>query len=110
LIAGIFIVEEEMGIAVKGLQFLYATNDIMTTENKHYVTIFMGARPQNPNALPQNMEPHKCEGWNAMELEELCSLVEQQDNRLFLPLKNFLQERPLSLEQYINNDPESIAR
>jgi hypothetical protein len=52
-------VEEEMGITLTDLQFLHATNDVMTIEQKHYVTIFMGGRPRDETALPRNLEPHK---------------------------------------------------
>jgi 8-oxo-dGTP diphosphatase len=93
------LVEEEMGLALTDLQFLHATNDVMTSENKHYVTIFMGGRPLDATAMPQNREPHKCEGWQAMDLDELCGLVGH--NRLFLPLDQLLQERPPSLDQYV---------
>lgn len=33
---------EETGLKIQDVQFLNATNSIMKTENKHYITIFMG--------------------------------------------------------------------
>ena len=44
---------EETGLAVKhdSVRFLTATNDVMQPERKHYVTVFMGCRPE-----PENME------------------------------------------------------
>jgi 8-oxo-dGTP diphosphatase len=96
-------VEEEMGITLTDLQFLHATNDVMTIEQKHYVTIFMGGRPRDETALPRNLEPHKCEGeWQALHIDELCEMVGQ--DQLFLPLEQLLQQRPASLVQYIHNN------
>jgi 8-oxo-dGTP diphosphatase len=100
----LFSVEEEMGIALTDVQFLHATNDVMTFEQKHYVTIFMGGRPRdNDTAIPRNLEPHKCEGeWQALNVDELCEMVGQ--DQLFLPLEQLLRQRPASLAQYINNN------
>ena len=33
---------EEAGLAIGNVRFLTATNDVMVSENKHYITIFMG--------------------------------------------------------------------
>lgn len=39
---------EETGLHIKAdsVRFLTATNDVMASEHKHYVTIFMGCRPE----------------------------------------------------------------
>lgn len=93
-----------MGIKLQDLQFIHATNDIMRSEKKHYVTIFMAARPSDPTVMPQNLEPHKCEGWESKSLDELCEMVGKK--QLFLPLENLLEERPESLVDYINGGNE----
>lgn len=89
-----------MGIELCDVQFLHATNDIMLSEKKHYVTIFMSAQPKDPTQIPQNLEPHKCEGWEAKGLDELCDMVDK--DKLFLPLENMLKERPESLIRCVN--------
>jgi ADP-ribose pyrophosphatase YjhB (NUDIX family) len=33
---------EETGLAIRNIQFLTATNNVMPAENKHYVTVFVG--------------------------------------------------------------------
>jgi 8-oxo-dGTP diphosphatase len=59
----------------------HVTNDVMTAERKHYVTLFVMAKCQDLSAVPQNCEPHKCEGWHSYswsELQELWALQQQQ--------------------------------
>lgn len=34
---------EETGLKIQDVRFLTATNSILKAENKHYITIFMGA-------------------------------------------------------------------
>lgn len=57
-------VEEETGIIIDPVNVSFATvnNNIMTDENKHYITIFM--RVDVPPATQAVLkEPEKCEGW-----------------------------------------------
>jgi ADP-ribose pyrophosphatase YjhB (NUDIX family) len=46
---------EETGLQVKGdsVRFLTATNDIMLSEHKHYVTIFMTCQSESENLEPK---------------------------------------------------------
>jgi 8-oxo-dGTP diphosphatase len=46
---------EETGLQVNddSVRFLTATNDIMPSEHKHYVTIFMGCRPESEDLEPK---------------------------------------------------------
>jgi len=89
-------VEEEMGLTLvpSSIRFFHATNDVMLEEEKHYVTLFMVATPSDPEQLPTNREPEKCEGWDTYSVE---GLLEQND-RLFLPLQNLLREKRAELE------------
>ena len=87
-------VEEEMGLEVTNIRFFHATNDIMETEEKHFVTIFMVAEQLDPGEVPKNLEPDKCEGWNTYTVEDLV----ERDSQLFLPLANLLQEKRGDLE------------
>lgn len=52
---------EETNIEIKNVRFAAATNDIFTTEGKHYVTIFMLA--DYAAGEVELMEPDKCEEW-----------------------------------------------
>ena len=46
---------EETGLQVKddSVRFLTATNDVMPSEHKHYVTIFMACRPELKDPEPK---------------------------------------------------------
>lgn len=103
-------VHEEMGVPLYHVEYLHVTNDIMRDENKHYVTIFMvgylyddrqqestgsASERQKTAVEPKNCEPDKCEGWHAYTLDELQSLVGQ--DQLFSPLEQLLVEKPTRL-------------
>ena len=55
---------EETGIKLPAqtVTFAAVNNNVMESENKHYITIFMKAHVSD-EVEAQNMEPHKCEGW-----------------------------------------------
>lgn len=76
---------EETGLKVSGAIFQTATNDIMSTENKHYVTIFMKVQVAQDQPEPRVMEPHKCEYWKWISKQEFDNLPEED---LFMPLQN----------------------
>jgi hypothetical protein len=46
---------EETGLQLQedNVRFLTATNDIMLSEHKHYVTIFMACRPESEDQEPK---------------------------------------------------------
>lgn len=62
-------VVEETGLVVNNIKFLGLTNDILSNENKHYITIAMLADWENGE--PQNLEQDKCLGWNWYGLDEI---------------------------------------
>eukprot|EP00526_Cylindrotheca_closterium_P022783 CAMPEP_0113661446 /NCGR_PEP_ID=MMETSP0017_2-20120614/33430_1 /TAXON_ID=2856 /ORGANISM="Cylindrotheca closterium" /LENGTH=178 /DNA_ID=CAMNT_0000576133 /DNA_START=1540 /DNA_END=2076 /DNA_ORIENTATION=- /assembly_acc=CAM_ASM_000147 len=64
-------VKEESDLDLGEVSFGHVTNDIMESENKHYVTIFMLAKCKAPNQQPKTMEPSKCEGWKAYSWSDL---------------------------------------
>jgi 8-oxo-dGTP diphosphatase len=80
-------IKEETDIDVEeaSIQYLMATNNVMSTDNMHYVTIFMAVQVDK-DVEASLMEPTKCDGWNWYTLAELMQLVP-----LFTPLKQFLQ-------------------
>ncbi len=75
-------VKEETGLDVSDIKFLGVTNDIFEKENKHYITIFVSGKSEDGE--PQLLEPHKCEGWNWITLNEL-------PENIFVSLSNFLK-------------------
>jgi len=75
-------VKEEVGIAIKDVKLITATNDIMVDDNKHYITILMQANYSNGTV--KNLEPHKCVEWKWFAWDELPS-------PLFLPIENLIK-------------------
>nr|XP_054756202.1 nucleotide triphosphate diphosphatase NUDT15-like [Lytechinus pictus]XP_054756208.1 nucleotide triphosphate diphosphatase NUDT15-like [Lytechinus pictus] len=56
--------EEETGLRLKDVVFSTVVNAIHLEEDYHYITIFMrGEVDAEFKKDPENMEPHKCEGW-----------------------------------------------
>jgi 8-oxo-dGTP diphosphatase len=125
-------VQEEMDIVLDAtsndIHFLHVTNDPMPNEHCHYVTIVMGAtlhhHPSSSSSsssrapmtttdtdtkeilatnsfiFPTNAEPDKCWGWNAYTWEEIQQLYQQQ--QLFGPLAQLVQENPLVLQSFLS--------
>ncbi|EKG10293.1 hypothetical protein MPH_12573 [Macrophomina phaseolina MS6] len=91
---------EETGLETSDVRFLTATNNIMTDDNAHYVTIFMTAKISGEKVEPELLEPEKCEEWRWISWDELRTWVEkskagQEDApRLFLPLLDLFAQRP----------------
>jgi 8-oxo-dGTP diphosphatase len=92
-------IKEEMNLDLVDLQFAHVTNDIMASEGKHYVTVFIMGRPASDTAGPENMEPEKCEGWKEYTWDELKSMAETTN--IFGPLRKLLQDDPLSVREYL---------
>jgi 8-oxo-dGTP diphosphatase len=74
---------EETGLRLKMIRLGPYTNDLMPSEGKHYVTVFVQASVEPGE--PQVLEPEKCEGWSWFRWSEL-------PENLFLPLKNLLKQ------------------
>ena len=91
-------IQEEMGVAINNVKFAHVTNDIMLSENKHYVTIFILGSCTNE---PRNMEPHKCQGWNAYSWQELKDIHAQDSSKLFGPLAKLVEEAPPSVLDFL---------
>ena len=98
-------VKEETNLDLVDVRHVHSTNDIMKQEDKHYVTIFMIGRPSNESAAkPENMEPHKCEGWRAYSWEELKTLAATK-GKLFGPLQKLVEDDPPSIRAYLEQNP-----
>ncbi|OGH65034.1 MAG: DNA mismatch repair protein MutT [Candidatus Magasanikbacteria bacterium RIFCSPHIGHO2_01_FULL_41_23] len=73
---------EEVGITIKNIRFITATNDVFETEDKHYITIYVVADYDAGEVV--NMEPQKLECWNWFAWDEL-------PQPLFLPIQNLIK-------------------
>lgn len=110
---------EETGLAIRNLRFGHVTNDPMEDQGKHYVTIFMMGECVCQDTRPQNLEPHKCHGWDSYGWEELCRFAEaaassagregKKDDSpiLFGPLLKLVEESPELVLDFINNRQEA---
>ena len=68
---------EETGLAITNTRIGPTTEDRFP-EGKHFLTTFVIA--EAPTGEPQNLEPHKCDGWEWFRWSEL-------PHPLFLPLQ-----------------------
>ena len=95
-------VKEEMNIDLdnESIQFAHVTNDIMSDEGKHYVTIFMMGTPVQGSSAPENMEPDKCQGWEAYAWEDL----KHYEGRLFIPLQHLLNDSPEKVYEFVHSN------
>ncbi|KAL7787807.1 NUDIX hydrolase domain-like protein [Trichoderma ceciliae] len=89
--------EEETALVVKGAGVIAVTNDVFETDNKHYITLFVSCVVTDPEAVPQLMEPEKCEGWHWKTWEELKQIDDAAESgasgeTLFLPIVNLLRQ------------------
>lgn len=112
-------IKEETGLIVQQdkIQFGHVTNDIMESENKHYVTIFMMCECTFATDIPRNLEPHKCEGWESYSWDELrniataSSTTGSDDNgedkkaslTLFGPLQKLVEDNPENVLRFLNS-------
>lgn len=79
---------EETGIELGSRpRHVATTNDVMMTEKKHYVTIFMLGEVSD-EVEPQNLEPHKCKGWSWVTWQDIRDLP---SSNKFLPINNLLE-------------------
>ena len=73
---------EETGLRATNLVCGPFTNDIMTADDKHYVTLFVVADCEGE---PELKEPDRCEGWQWFKWDELPA-------PLFLPIANLRKQ------------------
>ena len=78
--------KEETGLDIKQMELLTVKNHLFLKEPEpaHYVTIFMRAVLANPEQVPQNLEPHRCDGWEWYGWDNL-------PKPLFWPLEKMVQ-------------------
>lgn len=63
---------------------LFVTNDIMPQYNKHYITVFMLAEWIEGEA--ENMEPHKCDGWEWVDYDTLAAMIQHGECANWIPI------------------------
>ncbi|KAI9487272.1 MAG: NUDIX hydrolase domain-like protein [Benjaminiella poitrasii] len=85
--------ETNLKLALKDITMITATNDMMHSDQKHYVTIFMSCRIEPKDIVNVKvMEPHKLQGeWEWVTLDEL-----KQRQPLFSPLQKLVDQHDLS--------------
>lgn len=83
-------VMEETGLSIHNVKFAYVTNTVMRDEMRpsHYVTIFMRGELVDPNAVAENLEPDKCDGWEWVEWPNVPQPV-------FRPLESLIESNYL---------------
>jgi 8-oxo-dGTP diphosphatase len=115
---------EETGLILQKdkIQFGYVTNDMMKSEDKHYVTIFMMGECSDSIERPKNLEPHKCQGWDSYHWDTLREMiilggnnnegVDQKQNlesqeikalKLFGPLQRLVEDSPSNVLEFISS-------
>lgn len=72
----------------------FTTNDIMPQYKKHFITLFLVA--DWVSGEPENIEPHKCDGWEWMNLDEILELSKEQETADWIPA-NLLREHRLKM-------------
>jgi 8-oxo-dGTP diphosphatase len=72
---------EETGLRASSIELGPYSSDVFVAEQRHYLTVFVVAR--GITGTPQNLEPHKCEGWAWFNWGEL-------PTPLFAPLQTLL--------------------
>ncbi len=94
---------EETGIVIDNVQFVAITNDVMASEQKHYVTLWMeGTHTSGEAAVayPDKVEAVTWAPWDAMP------------QPLFLPFQNLLSGRqyPRGLASEMRGEADGAAR
>jgi len=73
---------EEVGLSIKNLQLVTATNDIFPREDKHYVTIYISA--EYDGGKVEIKEPDKMVEWAWFSWDKL-------PQPLFIPMQNLIK-------------------
>ncbi|WCJ35700.1 nudix hydrolase 1 [Euphorbia peplus] len=63
---------EETGLVITKPELLTVTSTVFPGAKAcHYVTVFLRAVLEDPNQVPQNLEPEKCYGWEWFDWDDL---------------------------------------
>lgn len=78
--------KEETGLDIDKVELLTVTNNLFQEPKpSHYVTVFMRAFLADPHQVPENLEPHKCDGWDWYDWDNT-------PKPLFPPLQKMVEE------------------
>ena len=80
--------KEETNLDIEKLKFFHVVNspNMGGDSTKHYITIFMRGLLSDSSAPLQNVEPHKCEGWEWMSWSDLVAIRRNTPEVLFDPM------------------------
>ena len=92
---------EETGVTLKNVRFAGITNDVLETEQKHYITIWMIADLQDGEA--RVMEPNKL-------VEVQWRAFDDLPSPLFLPLQHFVEsEHAAAVRRHMLHSAGAVA-
>jgi hypothetical protein len=72
---------------------------VKPTQKDVRVGVGVIARVPGRSAVPENLEPDKCEGWKAYQWDELKQMADT--SRLFGPFRKLLQDEPPAVLEYL---------
>jgi len=76
--------ETNLDVEILDKNLFAVTNDFFKKEDKHYVTLYLRARTDNPNAL-KLMDPEKCDEWKWFGLNDF-------PEPLFISIQNLIKQ------------------
>ncbi|KAK1763176.1 nudix domain-containing protein [Phialemonium atrogriseum] len=87
---------EETGLKVKAVKMMAVTNDVYEEWQRHYITIFVECKREDPDQQPENLEPNKCDEWVWKGWSDIKALQGSPSGtkELFLPIVNLINENP----------------
>ena len=95
-------VREEAGIEVAGVRHAGFTDELFSTAERHYVTLYISANYASGEA--RVLEPEKCQCWQWFHYTEL-------PDPLFEPIINLLKQIPaLNILQVDRDIPEGVHK
>lgn len=95
-------VREEAGIEVEGMMHAGFTDELFSTAERHYVTLYVSANYVSGEA--RVLEPEKCQCWQWFHYNELPA-------PLFEPITNLLKQTPvLDVLQVDRGIPEGVHK
>ncbi|KAH7120796.1 NUDIX hydrolase domain-like protein [Dendryphion nanum] len=109
---------EETGLTIGNIKFLVATNDVMSAEDKHYITIFVTAEIVGEKREPEALEPEKCAAWSWVPWSQMWAWAKAQaeaedsgrevQKKMFMPLVNLYRDYP-ELEYALDNKLGTVS-
>lgn len=88
--------KEETNLDIENIRFVHVTNSFNMGGDplKHYVTIFMRATLSSTSSPLQNVEPHKCDGWEWVRWSDIVDMRTKNPELLFDPMIHLIDGLP----------------